>query len=159
MAKKQKKKGHGGKTILFNKSARHEYFITDTWEAGLSLEGWEVKSLREAKVQIKESYIFLKNGEAWLYNAHISPLNTVSTHITAVPLRHRKLLMHATELARIIGMVERKGFTLVPLELYWKNSKIKLEVGLGKGKQQHDKRAVDKERDWNRDKQRLLKNQ
>lgn len=158
MAKKQKKKGHGGLTIATNKVARHEYFIEDTYEAGLALEGWEVKSLREGKVQLKESYVFLKNGEAWLNNAHVSPLSTVSTHITANPLRPRKLLLHVEELIRLGAAVERKGYTVVPLALYWKNNRVKLEIGLGKGKQLHDKRATSKERDWNRDKQRVLKN-
>jgi SsrA-binding protein len=158
MAKKQKKKGHGGLTIATNKVARHEYFIEDTNEAGVVLEGWEVKSLREGKVQLKESYVFLKNGEAWLNNAHISPLSTVSTHITANPLRSRKLLLHVEELIRLAAAVERKGYTVVPLTMYWKNNRVKLEIGLGKGKQLHDKRAVSKEKDWNRDKQRMLKN-
>lgn len=158
MAKKQKKKGHGGLTIATNKVARHEYFIEDTNEAGVVLEGWEVKSLREGKVQLKESYVFMKNGEAWLNNAHISPLSTVSTHITANPLRSRKLLLHVEELIRLAAAVERKGYTVVPLTMYWKNNRVKLEIGLGKGKQLHDKRAVSKEKDWNRDKQRMLKN-
>jgi len=159
MAKKQKKKGHGGLTIALNKVARHEYFIEDTFEAGLVMEGWEVKSLREGKVQLKESYIFIKNGEAWLNNTHISPLSTVSTHITPDPLRNRKLLLHVEELVRLGQAVERKGYTIVPLALYWKNNRVKLEIGLGKGKQLHDKRADSKEKDWNRDKQRMLKNQ
>ncbi|WP_022952270.1 SsrA-binding protein SmpB [Leucothrix mucor] len=158
MAKKQKKKGHGGLTIATNKVARHEYFIEDTNEAGVVLEGWEVKSLREGKVQLKESYVFMKNGEAWLNNAHISPLSTVSTHITANPLRSRKLLLHVEELVRLAAAVDRKGYTVVPLTMYWKNNRVKLEIGLGKGKQLHDKRAVSKEKDWNRDKQRTLKN-
>jgi len=158
MAKKQKKKGHGGLTIATNKVARHEYFIEDTNEAGVVLEGWEVKSLREGKVQLKESYVFMKNGEAWLNNAHISPLSTVSTHITANPLRSRKLLLHIEELVRLAAAVDRKGYTVVPLTMYWKNNRVKLEIGLGKGKQLHDKRAVSKEKDWNRDKQRTLKN-
>ena len=158
MAKKQKKKGHGGLTIALNKVARHEYFIEDTFEAGLVMEGWEVKSLREGKVQLKESYVFLKKGEAWLNNAHISPLSTVSTHITANPLRARKLLLHVEELIRLGAAVDRKGYTIVPLAMYWKNNRVKLEIGLGKGKQLHDKRATAKEQDWNRDKQRMLKN-
>ena len=122
------------------------------------LEGWEVKSLREGKVQLKESYVFMKNGEAWLNNAHISPLSTVSTHITANPLRSRKLLLHVEELVRLAAAVDRKGYTVVPLTMYWKNNRVKLEIGLGKGKQLHDKRAVSREKDWNRDKQRTLKN-
>jgi len=158
MAKKQKKKGHGGLTIALNKVARHEYFIEDTYEAGLVMEGWEVKSLREGKVQLKESFIFIKQGEAFLNNTHISPLSTVSTHIVANPTRDRKLLLHFEELVKLGQAVDRKGYTIVPLALYWKNNRVKLEIGLGKGKQNHDKRADEKEKDWNRDKQRVLKN-
>jgi len=158
MAKKQKKKGHGGLTIASNKVARHEYFIEDTFEAGMVLEGWEVKSLREGKVQLKESYVFLKNGEAFLNNSHVSPLSTVSTHIVANPTRSRKLLLNELELIRLGAAVDRKGYTIVPLILYWKKNRVKLEIGLGKGKQLHDKRAVSKERDSNRDIQREFKN-
>lgn len=158
MAKKQKKKGHGGLTIASNKVARHEYFIEDTFEAGMVLEGWEVKSLREGKVQLKESYVFLKKGEAWLNNSHVSPLSTVSTHIVANPIRSRKLLLNELELNKLGVAVERKGYTVVPLILYWKKNRVKLEIGLGKGKQLHDKRAVSKERDSNRDQQRDMKN-
>ncbi len=158
MAKKQKKKGHGGLTIATNKVARHEYFIEDTFEAGMVLEGWEVKSLREGKVQLKESYVFIKNGEAFLNNSHVSPLSTVSTHIVANPTRSRKLLLNALELIRLRAAVDRKGYTIVPLILYWKKNRVKLEIGLGKGKQLHDKRAVSKERDSNRDIQRNMKN-
>ena len=158
MAKKQKKKGHGGLTIASNKVARHEYFVEDTFEAGMVLEGWEVKSLREGKVQLKESYVFMKKGEAFLNNSHISPLSTVSTHIVANPIRSRKLLLHELELIKLGAAVERKGYTIVPLILYWKKNRVKLEIGLGKGKQLHDKRAVSKERDSNRDIQRDFKN-
>jgi len=158
MAKKQKKKGHGGLTIASNKVARHEYFIEDTFEAGMVLEGWEVKSLREGKVQLKESYVFLRNGEAFLNNSHVSPLSTVSTHIVANPTRSRKLLLNELELIRLGAAVDRKGYTIVPLILYWKKNRVKLEIGLGKGKQLHDKRAVSKERDSNRDMQREFKN-
>ena len=158
MAKKQKKKGHGGLTIAANKVARHEYFIEDTFEAGMVLEGWEVKSLREGKIQLKESYVFMTKGEAFLNNSHISPLSTVSTHIVANPPRSRKLLLNEIELIRLGAAVERKGYTVVPLIIYWKKNRVKLEIGLGKGKQLHDKRATAKEQDWNRDKQRMLKN-
>ena len=158
MAKKQKKKGHGGLTIAANKVARHEYFIEDTFEAGMVLEGWEVKSLREGKVQLKESYVSMKNGEAFLNNSHVSPLSTVSTHIVANPTRSRKLLLNELELIRLGAAVDRKGYTIVPLILYWKKNRVKLEIGLGKGKQLHDKRAVSKERDSNRDIQRDMKN-
>jgi len=157
MAKRKKKKGHGGKTIAVNKVARHEFFIGDTFEAGMVLEGWEVKSLREGRVQLKESYVYIKNGEAWVANIHISPLPTASTHIKPEPLRIRKLLLHADEISRLIGATERKGYTLVALSIYWKNNRVKLEVALAKGKKLHDKRASDKERTWNRDKQRIMK--
>jgi SsrA-binding protein len=157
MAKKKKKKGHGGKTIALNKVARHEYFIQDTYEAGLVLEGWEVKSLREGKVQMKESYVLLKKGEAWLFGMHISPLLSASTHVNPDPTRTRKLLLHAQEISRLQAAVERKGLTVVPLAIYWKKNRVKAEIAVAKGKQLHDKRAVSKERDWNIQKQRLLK--
>ncbi len=156
MANKSKK--HiGANSIAVNKRARHDFFIEDKLEAGLVLEGWEVKSLRDKRAQLKESYVLIKDGEAWLFGAHISPLPTVSTHIKADPLRNRKLLLHQRELARLIGAVERKGYTLVPLSLYWKRSKAKLEIGLAKGKKQYDKRATDKHRDWQRQRQRIMK--
>lgn len=158
MSKSSKKSpGGGGGTIALNKQARHDYFIEETYEAGLVLEGWEVKSLRAGRVQLKESYVLIKDGEAWLFGAHISPLLSASTHVQPDPLRTRKLLLHRRELNRLIGAVERKGYTLVPLALYWKRGRAKLEVGLAKGKKLHDKRAVQKERDWAREKQRLLK--
>ncbi len=157
MAKSKKKKGHGGLNIARNRTARHEYFISDTFEAGLVLEGWEVKSLREGRVQLKDSYVMVKNGETWLSNVHISPLLTASTHINPNPTRLRKLLLHAHEISRLIAAIDRKGFTLVALALYWKKNRVKLEIGLGKGKKLHDKRADDKEKTWNRDKQRILK--
>ena len=156
MAKKSKKRG-GGSTIAQNKKARHEYFIQENFEAGISLEGWEVKSLRAGRISLVESYVTLKEGEAFLFGAHITPLPTASTHIKPDPLRTRRLLMHRRELDRLIGMVERKGYTLVPLAVYWKNSRVKLDIGLGKGKKLHDKRATDKDRDWQRDKQRIMK--
>ncbi len=155
---KTKKKGQGGSTIALNKAARHEYFIEDTLEAGLVLQGWEVKSLRDGRVQLKESYVLIKDGEAWLFGAHISPLLSASTHIHPDPLRTRKLLLHANELSRLVGAAERKGYAIVPLALYWKRGRAKLEIGLAKGKKQHDKRAVEKARDWDREKRRLLKN-
>jgi SsrA-binding protein len=144
-------------TIALNKKARHDYFIEQTFECGLVLQGWEVKSLREGRAQLTESYVHLKNGEAWLIGAHFSPLNTVSTHVTADPTRTRKLLLSRDELDRLVGAVERKGYTLVALALYWKRGRAKLEIGLAKGKKQHDKRATDKERDWQRQKSRILK--
>jgi len=153
----KKKKNSDSHLIAVNRQARHDYFIEETYEAGLALEGWEVKSLRAGRVNLKESYVLIKGGEAWLFGAHISPLTSASTHIQADPTRTRKLLLHKQELNKLIGLVERRGFTLVPLKLYWKKNLVKLEIGLAKGKKLHDKRAVAKERDWQREKQRLLK--
>lgn len=156
MAKKSKSK-KSDNTIAVNKKAFHDFFIEDQMEAGLVLEGWEVKSLRAGRIQLKESYVTIKNGEAWLFGAHISPLPTASTHINPDPLRTRKLLLHRKELGTLIGAVERKGYTLVPVSMYWKGGRAKLKIGLAKGKKQYDKRAVERERDWKREKQRLLK--
>lgn len=157
MSKKKAKAKTSGQTIARNKKAKHDYSIEDTYEAGLSLQGWEVKSMREGRVQLKESYVVVKKGEAWLFGAHISPLVSASTHINPESIRTRKLLLHRKELNRLIGHVERKGYTLVPLALYWKKGRVKLEIGLAKGKKLHDKRATEKERDWQREKQRILK--
>ncbi|AKH19889.1 SsrA-binding protein SmpB [Sedimenticola thiotaurini] len=158
MAKKSKKQpGSGSSTIALNKKAKHEYFIQERYEAGISLQGWEVKSLREGRVQLTDSYVFLRNGEAALIGTNITPLLSASTHIKPEPMRTRKLLLHRQELDKLIGMVDRKGYTLVPLALYWKKGKVKLEIGLAKGKQLHDKRETEKNRDWDRDKQRILK--
>ncbi len=143
--------------IAENRRARFEYFIEERLEAGLVLLGWEVKSLRAGRAQIAESYAFVRNGEAYLTGAHITPLNTVSTHVTADPTRTRKLLLNRRELDHLVSAVERKGFTIVPLELYWKEGKAKLEIGLAKGKKQHDKRATEKDRDWERDRARALR--
>lgn len=153
----KKKKQNNPNSISVNKKARFDYFIEETYQAGLALEGWEVKSLRQGKVQINESYILLKNNEAWLFGALITPLITASTHTTHDALRLRKLLMHRREIDRLIGLVDQKGFTLVPLDLHWSKGKVKINIGLAKGKKQHDKRATEKERDWNRDKQRIMK--
>ncbi len=144
-------------TIARNKKARYEFFVEETFEAGLALEGWEVKSLRDGRAQLTESYVHLRNGEAWLLGAHITPLSTASTHVRADPTRTRKLLLHRHELDRLVGAVERKGYTLVPLNLYFSKGKVKLEIGLAKGKKQHDKRADQKERDWKRQQARILK--
>jgi SsrA-binding protein len=152
-----KKNSPGSSTIALNKRARFEYTVEQRLEAGIVLEGWEVKSLREGHVQLTESYVLLKNGEAWLFGMHLSPLKTVSTHITPEPLRTRKLLLHKAELSKLIGYVERKGYTLIPLAMYWKKGRAKLEIGLVKGKKLHDKRATQKERDWEREKARVLK--
>jgi SsrA-binding protein len=144
-------------TIAQNKKARFDYFIEERIEAGIALDGWEVKSLRAGKGQITESYVLLRGGEAWLLGAHITPLNTASTHITPDPVRTRKLLLNRRELDRLTGLVERRGYAVVALEMYWKKGRVKLAIGLAKGKKQHDKRATEKERDWQRDKARLLK--
>ena len=156
MSKKTAKKP-ADRRIAVNRRARHDYFIEDSFEAGLVLEGWEVKSLRAGSAQLTEAYVNVKNGEAWLVGAHFAPLKTVSTHITPNPTRARKLLMHRLELDRLIGKVERKGNTLVPLDLHWSKGRAKLEIGLAKGKKQHDKRAANKDRDWQRQKARILK--
>lgn len=144
-------------TIAENRKARHEYFIEETYEAGLSLLGWEVKSLRAGRVQLKEAYVFVKDAEAFLFGAHVSALPTASTHVIPDPIRTRKLLLNRSELNRLIGAVERRGYTLVPLEMYWKNGRAKLRIGLAKGKKEHDKRATEKDRDWQREKSRLMK--
>jgi SsrA-binding protein len=154
-AKKSKKQAEN--VIAVNRRARHDYFIEDTLEAGLVLEGWEVKSLRAGNAQLTEGYVNVRNGEAWLIGAHFSPLKTTSTHIKAEPTRSRKLLLNRGELDRLVGAVERKGYALVPLDLHWKAGKAKLNVGLAKGKKQHDKRAATKDRDWQRQKERILK--
>lgn len=144
-------------TIAVNRKARHEYFIEDRYEAGLVLQGWEVKSLREGRVQLDQSYVLIKDAEAWLFGGQITPLKTTSTHFEPDPTRTRKLLLHERELNKLIGSVERKGYTLIALKLYWKNNRVKLEVGLAKGKKLHDKRATEKDRDWKLEQQRLMK--
>ncbi|GMR17203.1 MAG: SsrA-binding protein SmpB [Gammaproteobacteria bacterium] len=154
---KQKDNKTASSTIALNKKARHDYFIEANVESGLALEGWEVKSLRAGRAQLTESYVHLRNGEAWLLGAHIAPLATASTHVKADPTRTRKLLLHRQELERLSAAVQRRGYTLVPLALYWKRGRAKLDIGLAKGKKQHDKRAVQKEQDWNRQKARILK--
>jgi len=143
--------------IAENRKARFDYFIEERYEAGIALLGWEVKSMRAGRAQLKESYVYVKNGEAFLFGAHLSPLNSASSHVIADPIRTRKLLLNAKELAHLGVAVEREGYTLVPLELYWKNGRAKLQIGVAKGKKQYDKRATEKERDWQRDKQRLAR--
>ena len=145
-------------SIVENRKAFHDYFIEERFEAGLALEGWEVKAIRAGRAQLKEAYVVIKDGELMLIGAHISPLSTASTHVHADPTRTRKLLMHREEINRLVGKVERAGYTLTPLNLHYKNGRIKLEVGLAKGKKQHDKRATLREREWNREQQRLLRN-
>src|SRR5436853_1396223 len=143
--------------IAENRKARFDYFIEERYEAGLALQGWEVKAMRAGRAQLQGAYVYLRGGEAFLIGAHLSPLPTASTHVTPDPVRTRKLLLRRSELQGLLGAVERRGYTLVPLELYWKNGRAKVQVGLAKGKKQHDKRAVQKERDWQRDKARLLR--
>jgi len=159
MAKKAKKKdkAKSGSTIALNKKARHDYTLEDRIEAGLALEGWEVKSLRAGKIQMVESYVLLKDNEAWLFGCLITPLLSASTHIQPDARRTRKLLLHRDEIDRMIGAVDRKGYSLIPTALYWKKGRAKLEIALAKGKKEHDRRADIKERDWKRDKQRILK--
>ena len=155
--RKMKKTQKTNATIANNRKASHDFFIEERYEAGVALQGWEVKSLRAGRVQLDQGYVMLKNGEAWLFGSQITPLLTASTHINPDPTRTRKLLLHQRELYKLIGSVERKGFTLVPLQLYWKDNLVKLEIGLAKGKKLHDKRDSEKERDWIREKQRLMK--
>jgi len=156
MAKPKKNKGDD-RLIAQNKRARHDYFIEKDFEAGLCLEGWEVKSLRDKRVSMNEAYAIVQNGEGWLVGCTITPLNTASTHINPNPTRNRKLLLNKRELDVLIGSIERKGYTLVPLDLHWTRGRAKLNIGLAKGKKQHDKRAADKDRDWARQKARILK--
>jgi SsrA-binding protein len=144
-------------SIAENKKAFHDYFIEARYEAGLVLEGWEVKSIRAGRAQIKEAYVIIKQGELFLIGAHISPLSSVSTHVHADPVRTRKLLMHQREISQLIGKVERAGYALVPLDLHFSKGRIKLAVGLAKGKKQHDKRETEKTRDWEREKARLMR--
>ncbi|MHB9119073.1 MAG: SsrA-binding protein SmpB [Burkholderiales bacterium] len=145
-------------SIASNKKAFHDYFIEEKFEAGLVLDGWEVKSIRAGRVQLKEAYVIIRSNEIFLIGCHISPLATASTHVTPDPVRTRKLLLHIEEIAKLIGKVERAGYTLVPLDMHYTRGRIKLEIGLAKGKKQHDKREAEKDREWLRDKQRLLRN-
>ena len=157
MSKSKKDKKSESNTIVLNKKARHDFSLGDRFEAGLILEGWEVKSLRAKKVQIRDSYVFIKNNEAWLSSTVITPLETASTHIHPQPQRMRKLLLHRDEITKLISAVERKGFTMVATAMYWKKGRAKLEIALAKGKKEHDKRASEKDRDWKREKARMLK--
>lgn len=154
----KKKKSPGGSTICLNKRAKYEYSIEDRIEAGVSLTGWEVKSLRGGRGQLVDSYVVFQNGEAWLVGAHFTPLITASTHVVADPRRERKLLLHRREIDRLNEAVAAKGKTCVALALYWKEGRVKCEIGLATGKKLHDKRATEKERDWGRQKQRVLSN-
>ena len=144
-------------SIVQNKKAFHDYFIEERYEAGIALEGWEVKAIRDGKVQIKEAYVVVRDEQVWLMGAHVTPLITASTHIQPDPTRSRRLLLHAEEIKRLIGKTERAGYTLVPLDLHYKGGRIKIEVGLARGKKQHDKRETEKQREWEREKQRLMR--
>lgn len=157
MTKNNAKKKAASSTIALNRKARHEYFVEEKFEAGLELQGWEVKSMRAGKANIGDAYVFLKNGEAYLFGATITPLNVASTHVVCDPQRTRKLLLKRRELDRLAGLTEREGYTLVPLALYWHKSWVKAEIGLVKGKKSHDKREDVKERDWHREKARVMK--
>lgn len=157
MSNSKKDKKSESNTIVLNKKARHDFTLGDRFEAGIMLQGWEVKSLRAKKVQIRDSYVFIKNNEAWLSSTVITPLETASTHIHPEPQRMRKLLLHRDEITKLVSAVERKGYTLVATAMYWKKGRAKLEIALAKGKKEHDKRASEKDRDWKREKARMLK--
>ncbi len=144
-------------SIAENKKAFHDYFIEDKFEAGIALEGWEVKAIRAGRAQIKEAYVVLRNEEIYMIGAHISPLPTASTHINPDPVRTRKLLLHAEEISKLIGKVERAGYALVPLDLHFSKGRVKLTIGLARGKKQYDKREAEKDRDWVREKSRIMK--
>jgi len=155
MAKNSK---DGGRALIAeNRRARHDYFIEERYEAGIALMGWEVKSMRAGKAQVAEAYVVIRGSEIWLVGAHITPLSSASTHVITDPVRPRKLLMNRAEIDKLIGEVERDGYTIVPLELYWKAGRAKARIGLAKGKKQHDKRASEKDRDWQRDKARVMR--
>ena len=144
-------------SIVQNRKAFHDYFIEQRLEAGLALQGWEVKAIRAGRAQIKEAYVIVKNGEIWLIGCHVTALPAASTHVMPDPTRTRKLLLHREEINRLIGSVERAGYALVPIDLHYSKGRVKLEVGLAKGKKQHDKRQATKDREWNREQQRLLR--
>lgn len=144
-------------SIVQNKKAFHDYFIEEKYEVGIVLEGWEVKAIRAGRAQLKEAYILVRKGELFLIGSHISPLATASTHINPDPVKTRKLLLHASQIQELIGKVERAGYTLVPLDMHYKSGRIKLEIGLARGKKQYDKRETEKRKEWERDKQRLLR--
>jgi len=144
-------------SIVENRKALHDYFIEERYEAGLALEGWEVKAIRAGRAQLKEAYVIVRNGEVFLIGAHITPLSAASTHIQADPTRTRKLLLHAEQIQRLIGKVERAGNTMVPLDLHYSKGRVKLSVGLARGKKQYDKRETEKKKEWQREQQRLIK--
>ncbi|MEX2482007.1 MAG: SsrA-binding protein SmpB [Gammaproteobacteria bacterium] len=157
MTSQKKAKSKTPSTIAQNRKARHDFHIDERLEAGIVLEGWEVKSIRAGKAQLRDAYVLFKDGEAFLFGSQISPLNSASTHVNPDPQRTRKLLLNRREIDHIRGAVERKGSTAIALALYWKNGRVKVDVGLAHGKKQHDKRAAEKDRDWGREKSRLLK--
>ena len=144
-------------SIISNKKAFHDYFIEEQFEAGIVLEGWEIKAIRAGRANIKESYVIVRGGEVFIFGMHITPLAQASTHVKPDPVRTRKLLLHAAQISKLIGKVERAGFTLMPLDLHYERGRVKVQIGLAKGKKQHDKREAEKERDWNREKARLMR--
>lgn len=144
-------------SLVTNKKAFHDYFIEEKFEAGIVLEGWEVKAIRAGRANIKESYVVIRDGEVFVFGMHITPLLSASSHVRPDPIRTRKLLLHAKQISKLIGLVERAGYTLMPLDLHFQNGRLKLEIGLAKGKKQHDKRESEKERDWDREKARLMR--
>ncbi|MGN6518932.1 MAG: SsrA-binding protein SmpB [Dokdonella sp.] len=157
MAKTKSSDKKGDSTIALNKRARHEYHIDQHFEAGIALQGWEVKSLRAGRANLGDAYAIVKGGEIFLFGASIVPLISASTHVVPEDRRTRKLLLHREEIDKLVGAIERKGYTLIPLAMYWKNNRAKLDLGLARGKQEHDKRDTEKERDWNREKQRVMR--
>lgn len=157
MTKQKAKDKKAGGTIALNKRARHEYHIDERYEAGVALQGWEVKSLRAGRTNLTDAYAIVRNGEIFLFGASIVPLISASTHVVADDRRTRKLLLHREEIDKLVGAVERKGYTLVPMAMYWKGNKVKIELGLARGKQDHDKRNAEKDKDWQRDKQRAMR--
>ena len=144
-------------SIVQNRKAFHDYFVEERFEAGIALEGWEVKAIRAGRVQLKEAYVVVHGGEIQLVGCHISPLASASTHVTPDPTRTRKLLLHANEINRLVGSVERAGYALIPIDMHYSRSRVKVEIGLAKGKKQHDKRASERDREWRREQQRLIR--
>lgn len=157
MGKKKKAKKTGDNTIIHNRKAKHNYYLEQHFEAGIALEGWEVKSLRAGRVSLQESYVIIQKGEVFLFGCHITPLESASTHIKTNPTRNRKLLLHRKEVSKLIGSVEQKGYAIVPVSLYFKQNRIKADIALAKGKKEFDKRASQKEADWQREKARTMK--
>ena len=149
--------GNTDMSIISNKKAFHDYFVEEQFEAGIVLEGWEIKAIRAGRANIKESYVIVRDGEVFIFGMHITPLAQASTHVKPDPVRTRKLLLHAAQISKLIGKVERAGFTLMPLDLHYQRGRVKVQIGLAKGKKQHDKREAEKDRDWNREKARLMR--